>query len=51
MWDNLCLFLFAGDVAQWDTSDRVVKSRALEITYSQGYVAAFDEAMIWFKVI
>ena len=35
-------FLVTGDVAQRETSNRVVKSRASDITYSQGYMAASD---------
>ena len=35
-------FLFGGDVAQRNTSDRVIKSRSSDVTYSRGYVAAFD---------
>ena len=30
------MFLIAGDVAQCETSDRAIKSRVLDVTYSQG---------------
>ena len=34
---GLCLFHFvSGDVAHCETSDRVIESRASDVTYSQG---------------
>ena len=42
MWDYLCLFLVTGDVVQQETSDRTIKSRLSDATYSRGYVAPSD---------
>ena len=42
MWDYFVLFLFAGDMAQHETSDRAAKLHASDITYSQGYMAKYD---------
>ena len=34
--------LFVGDVAQCNVSDRAIKSRSSNVTYSWGYVATSD---------
>ena len=39
MWDYLCLFSVTSDVAERETSNRVVKLRSSDFTYSQGYIA------------
>ena len=39
MWDYFCFVLFSGDMALQEASDRAVKSRSLDVTYSRGYVA------------
>ena len=40
--DYLSFFFVTSDVAQWEMSDRVVKLRSLDFTYSQGYVVTSD---------
>ena len=39
VWDYFYFVLISGDIAPCETSDRVIESRALDVTYSQGYVA------------
>ena len=39
MLDYFHFNLILGDVAMRETSDRMIESRALDVTYSDGYVA------------
>ena len=36
MWDYFLFHFVSGDVAHYETSDRVIKSRESDVTYSQG---------------
>ena len=43
------MFFISSDVASCETSDRVIESRASDVTYSQGYVAESYYTDDWIK--
>ena len=45
------MFFISGDVAHCETSNRVVGSRALDITYSEEYVATSYETSIRLNIV